>query len=394
MPSDIRDRLLEPDDDDVLALERSLSAARLEQEDLQTPLDVSKYPILTLPTEITTEIFLHFIPAYPECSPISGPLSPTSLGHICQTWRDIAFNTPPLWRAIGLCDHDYGREPWAIRLHVLSIWLSRSKSCPLSISLQYQGGEGEEGEDDFNFAPFLDVMIPHSARWEHIDLILPFEVLRMIGSHFPLLRSLTFGPTDSWSRVEPGVISPFSSAPRLMRVDMSYNFDPFTILLPLSQLTSISAPLLRTSHCAEILRQAGSLVEFQADVFIPFVEDDNINALHMKHLQSLKLGHSYIFNPGSGGQLLLGALTAPALRFLKISERLFTNQDPISSVNAFISRSGCALTSLKIIQALTPETTYRAAFPQIDLVTAKHKAPIMDYNSDEDDEEEENDDAN
>ncbi|KAJ7280954.1 hypothetical protein C8J57DRAFT_1464294 [Mycena rebaudengoi] len=57
--SDIRERI--PDlDARILALERALAAAGLERQNLQTRLDVCKYPILTLPIEITFEIFVHF----------------------------------------------------------------------------------------------------------------------------------------------------------------------------------------------------------------------------------------------------------------------------------------------------------------------------------------------
>ncbi|KAJ7235301.1 hypothetical protein B0H12DRAFT_149278 [Mycena haematopus] len=40
-------------------LENSLSALRLEQVQVQSRLDSYKYPVLTLPNEITSEIFIH-----------------------------------------------------------------------------------------------------------------------------------------------------------------------------------------------------------------------------------------------------------------------------------------------------------------------------------------------
>ncbi|KAJ7641164.1 hypothetical protein FB45DRAFT_712335, partial [Roridomyces roridus] len=57
-------------------------------------------PVLTLPNEITSEIFVHFLPPYPVCPPMTGLDSPTSLTHICRQWREIALATPKLWRAI------------------------------------------------------------------------------------------------------------------------------------------------------------------------------------------------------------------------------------------------------------------------------------------------------
>ncbi|KAJ7231501.1 hypothetical protein C8J57DRAFT_967491, partial [Mycena rebaudengoi] len=60
------------------------------------------YPVLTLPTDITSEIFTHFLPTYPLCSLINGLLSPMLLGQICHQWRDIALGTPRLWSAIEI----------------------------------------------------------------------------------------------------------------------------------------------------------------------------------------------------------------------------------------------------------------------------------------------------
>ncbi|KAJ7020267.1 hypothetical protein C8F04DRAFT_909373, partial [Mycena alexandri] len=69
---------------------------------VQEELDSYKYPVLTLPTEIICEIFIHFLPVYPECPPPAGILSPTNLTQICRQWRDIALAIPTLWRAMRL----------------------------------------------------------------------------------------------------------------------------------------------------------------------------------------------------------------------------------------------------------------------------------------------------
>ncbi|KAJ7086305.1 hypothetical protein C8R43DRAFT_311955 [Mycena crocata] len=60
------------------------------------------YPVLTLPNEITSQIFIYFLAAYPRCPPFQGLLSPIILTHICHQWREIALSTPALWRAITL----------------------------------------------------------------------------------------------------------------------------------------------------------------------------------------------------------------------------------------------------------------------------------------------------
>ncbi|KAJ7899655.1 hypothetical protein B0H13DRAFT_1528413, partial [Mycena leptocephala] len=78
-------------------LERSLSALREEKILAQEQHDSYKYPVLTLPKETVSEIFMHVLPAYPSFPPLTGFLSPTLLTHICRTWREIALSIPALW---------------------------------------------------------------------------------------------------------------------------------------------------------------------------------------------------------------------------------------------------------------------------------------------------------
>ncbi|KAJ6479467.1 hypothetical protein C8R47DRAFT_1019155, partial [Mycena vitilis] len=57
-------------------------------------------PVLTLPTETISEIFIQFFPSYPSRPPLTGNLSPRLLTQICRSWRQIALTTPSIWRAI------------------------------------------------------------------------------------------------------------------------------------------------------------------------------------------------------------------------------------------------------------------------------------------------------
>ncbi|KAJ7246231.1 hypothetical protein C8J57DRAFT_1140777, partial [Mycena rebaudengoi] len=101
---DIRSRISELDAR-ILALQESLDAVRGERENLQSRLDDYKYPVLTLPVEIMSEIFVHFLPIYPLRPPLAGLFSPALLGQICRNWREIALEIPCLWRAIEIYLH-------------------------------------------------------------------------------------------------------------------------------------------------------------------------------------------------------------------------------------------------------------------------------------------------
>ncbi|KAJ7280975.1 hypothetical protein C8J57DRAFT_1220249 [Mycena rebaudengoi] len=122
--SDIRGSISDLDTR-ILELEQALATARLERQDLQTRLDSYKYPILTLPIEITSEIFVHFLPPYPERPPAIGLSSPHILGHIFRSWRELALSTSRLWQAIELHQGDL---PWS-QLTTISVMSIREADC-------------------------------------------------------------------------------------------------------------------------------------------------------------------------------------------------------------------------------------------------------------------------
>ncbi|KAJ7113015.1 hypothetical protein C8R44DRAFT_552140, partial [Mycena epipterygia] len=84
-------------DAQISDLERSLLSLRNECRMAQARLDAHVYPVLTLPDEIVSEIFVGTLPEYPLSPPVYGLLSPTSLSQICHQWREIALSTPMLW---------------------------------------------------------------------------------------------------------------------------------------------------------------------------------------------------------------------------------------------------------------------------------------------------------
>ncbi|KAJ7037936.1 hypothetical protein C8F04DRAFT_1090692 [Mycena alexandri] len=118
-------------------------------------------PIRMLPTELVSEIFLHFIPIYPNAPPVFGTESPTLLTQICHKWREIALATPALWRAIFLRSKD-DAPPLEQQVQIFNVWLERSRTSPLSIRV---GGAGRA-----ILSPFLASIVPHRPRWEYLKL--------------------------------------------------------------------------------------------------------------------------------------------------------------------------------------------------------------------------------
>ncbi|KAJ6513509.1 hypothetical protein DFH09DRAFT_941412, partial [Mycena vulgaris] len=65
-----------------------------EKKAIQTTMNLITFPILTIPAEITSEIFLHCLPAEPQLPTSAAPML---LGAICREWRSIAHGDPRLW---------------------------------------------------------------------------------------------------------------------------------------------------------------------------------------------------------------------------------------------------------------------------------------------------------
>ncbi|KAJ7280883.1 hypothetical protein C8J57DRAFT_1464252 [Mycena rebaudengoi] len=262
----------------------------------------------------------------------------------------IALSTPRLWRAIKLCPPTMSPTK---ALDLLRAWVSRSKDCPLSISLQCSTWQLK--------VDFIQAIIPHSERWEHIDFMLPIRSLQLIGADFPLLRSLTLGPTCYAEKFDSlYAISLFSNAPLLKQVTLSGNFGPFEIQLPWSQLTSISVNWLSPAEYTQILQHSAALREFCCDALRGGARRNVMPMVPLRHLHSLKFGGGFSL------QKLLEVFITPALQHLTVSERLF---DPIPHVNALILRSHCTLASLHILHTKKVDATYRAAFPSIPTIT-------------------------
>ncbi|KAF8192680.1 hypothetical protein K438DRAFT_854773 [Mycena galopus ATCC 62051] len=141
----------------IMEMERSLISLQEERITLQVGLT---YPVLTLPNEIVSEIFLHFLPDFPKRPPPIGLLSPYLLCQICRHWRRIAFATPALWSAISLSFGKIGRFPQKLRYLDTALKLS----CSRLISIQLKA----ELWDKSILSQLAQRITEHCARWEYL----------------------------------------------------------------------------------------------------------------------------------------------------------------------------------------------------------------------------------
>ncbi|KAJ7648729.1 hypothetical protein DFH06DRAFT_1209451 [Mycena polygramma] len=107
-----------------------------EKMGIQDSLDRVIYPILTIPVELTGEIFLHCLPDY-QAEP-SARVAPMLLGRVCRQWRQIAYNDSRLWAALHLNFHRldenaYDDDDWLANLDTRTrLALSRGQKADIT----------------------------------------------------------------------------------------------------------------------------------------------------------------------------------------------------------------------------------------------------------------------
>ncbi|KAJ7762561.1 hypothetical protein B0H16DRAFT_1807114 [Mycena metata] len=226
---------------------------RLTQEKItiQRSLNSIIYPILTLPVEITTEIFLHCLPDY-AVSP-SGTVAPMLLGRICRQWSNIACSTPRLWAHFVAHFWQGPRfEP------LLREWLRRARTAPLSLALLLPFNRSAHSTS------LATLTLPFTDHWAQItsfrgSSLTPVECLDLLA-RAPNLTHCELNKNATNSYLLP---SPSPSTSRLLHARLQHLELANSLLLVLDLLT---APALHS------LKITGRLQPVAATVLPSFLE--------------------------------------------------------------------------------------------------------------------------
>ncbi|KAJ7217002.1 hypothetical protein GGX14DRAFT_358406 [Mycena pura] len=327
-----RERIAELDAE-ILKLERFLRALLFERATIWERLDT--FPVLALPNEITSEIFLNFIPAYPGWPPIQ-------LMRVCRQWRDIALNTPQLWRAIEIHIDDERC------IRAANTWLVRSGSCPLSIKMNSFIECKKEA---------VEVILSHRSRWECVVIDIPWYSHLLDIASYPLLRQLDI----RFDHADTSPAFTFSDAPELRTATLG-DFNYPSGFLPWHQLTSLSLVFQTPAECTDVLKETINLLHCRL-IIAPYSEGEfeaGMN-LNLPHLESLALEYLR----GCPTTCTITTFVVPSLRRLRIADA-FIRPDPVGKLSSLIAKSGCKLQELCIVGNLsTTENAYREAFPSI-----------------------------
>ncbi|KAF7295693.1 F-box domain-containing protein [Mycena indigotica] len=181
--------------------------------------------ILTLPTEILIQIFLYYIPIYPECPPLFGRHSPSILTNVCRWWRTTALDMPKLWRAIHV-DLTLSDKPTNLYqkgiVETARTWLVRSGGSPISVSLTCHQIHAIDAQD-LNM-PATEILLMECARWEYAIMRLPSHLSKKLylkQRFMPLLVAMRLTSVGITSEQALGQIH----APRLHTFDSRLSQD-------------------------------------------------------------------------------------------------------------------------------------------------------------------------
>ncbi|KAK6996253.1 hypothetical protein R3P38DRAFT_3072199 [Favolaschia claudopus] len=322
-----------------------------------------KRPLLSLPDETISEIFIRFLPLYPEPPPLAGRYSPIVLTHICHRLREIARATPELWRAINLVFLLHQRAGKDAALGG-PIWLDSSGCLPISLKYDCH----YEAMQDSLDGGLLATLVQYRSRWEHLVLYQgDLRQLDAISAPLPLIRTLTL----VCARRVPGSTVPTTTValhscnlPQLHSVHLVF-IEPMSITLPWHQLTSLELGGISFDDALVAFEQAEALITLKLDIYhSPFQSGGA--TLVFSFLKTLQIVPYW----AQHGLFHLMTISAPALRTLHISEHILGGgtSERICSLQEFITISGCSLHELRIVDANMSETTYRTAFPGIQFI--------------------------
>ncbi|KAJ6602517.1 hypothetical protein DFH09DRAFT_448940 [Mycena vulgaris] len=347
------------------AIEEQILLLKEERRHVQSALARVVYPVLSLPVEITAEIFVQSLdgPKKPDFME-----SPLVLTRVCSTWRKIAIKTPQLWGYLQLDFAKSDRPVYRQPSHALvNTWLARGGSTPLNMDVNHVSTD---------LSPLLCDILRSTLRWKDMALSLPlpyfmteFEAKKDV----PVLESLTLDLFPIFgSRTDTSFcITAFREAPKLRAVQLtncitrSTLITPSTIILPWGQLTHFSAEGYSPETCHKVLHLARALVKCSfRDIIKSSVTPDSLPPLRLEHMEVLDIAGSVA--------LLTHCLDLPKLQQLKFDDwdRGGWDSPIVSDLCGLASRSP-EITRFVCVGGALPDFQY--GFEQVKMLAAMPK---------------------
>ncbi|KAJ7213280.1 hypothetical protein C8J57DRAFT_1397784 [Mycena rebaudengoi] len=315
--------------------ESILQELKQQRSAILSELNLVVYPVLTLPPEITAEIFKWCIDTGKRLLP---SLAPSLLTQICRDWRALALSTPALWDTITEIE---GHDPLQVE-RLVTTWFSRADTRPLSLGfLNSQNPES---------VPLESIIRRYASQLQSLDMMTNSGVFSDFNAiqSFPLLRDLTLCCLGGYEP-DGGQIQLFDSAPSLRHLSLD-SVPPWAVAMPWAQLTKMTISLTSLHDCLNAP---------------PEDEEDDMLPLEPVHHSSLNSLGISIFG---GDEDILQFLVLPGLQKVELGRRYIRWESSLDAeIVPFLSRISGTLRTFNV--GMSPTVPVHWFYPLTHLTT-------------------------
>ena len=308
---------------EIQRLYELVETTKIKRKTIQKRIDdlnIILSPVRRLPPDVLHEIFFHCLPTHRN--PImSSSESPVLLTQICSSWRAIALSSPRIWSKIHIplpgdpswipgsgqtsdenkLSRRYLRIAGILQLRCDAVrrWLSRSGTCPLSISIYYPSPDSgrQNTKVDELYHEMFNILLSFADRWSDVDLDMPDDIRSQLQVNtqpttFSSLKSLKLNGDFHSNPESPPIgllAAPSLCSITIRGIQMTYDMTRKLVQPVWNRLTHITitsgtidiclvfllrqCPNLIVGNFMDIRRQWSVLpVLDQEDIFLPCLE--------------------------------------------------------------------------------------------------------------------------
>ncbi|KIM43023.1 hypothetical protein M413DRAFT_394032, partial [Hebeloma cylindrosporum] len=386
----------------LIQVDTEIKRLKERRADIQKSIDTYNHvlsPARRLPPDILREIFYHCLPD--DHNPtMSAKEAPVLLTRVCSTWRAIALTSPPIWARLHISlpvnpslfpgfgvllsptaiakRYQVFSKVMELRCRVVKDWLTRSGTCPLSISLSTPFRSKERVDDSVDAREAYEAtealfqqILSFSPRWKDVELSMPLFFYKKLESHIsgddlPLLNSLRGNIQRNHEDSEGADPFPgrFLAAPNLQR--LSFHSAKLThnpmFLHTWSRLTDLHIQeTIQDTDFFNIIKLCRNLITCQVDYLDTNWGEESPQEVLIPTLQMIRI------NQKSGVSDVVHAINAPNLKSLdyRSPARLLDHESEepamigrADALLALVERGASTLRKLTLVpEFLRPEDT-------------------------------------
>ncbi|KAJ7644543.1 hypothetical protein FB45DRAFT_1053279 [Roridomyces roridus] len=332
----------------ISSLEAQMASLRSEEETVERALAAIVYPVLTLPNDVVSEVFIQYVNGLPKGSPLC-------LLWVCRSWREVALSTCRLWTRLWRFNSKSNQH----LVDALTLWLAQSGSLPFDLGASLPPAPWDSAD------AFCRLLSQYSCRFRELHLSAwgpkPSQI-HLVGS-FPRLEKLDMRIRSTHRDLPP--ILPLY-APNLLEAALDcHSLEPWKAALPWAQLTTLSLESDLYS-CWEILLCTSNL-----EVLTMYAEKRGSEAIPSSSSLTLPRLHTVCLDPMDRGVTsdILPSLTLPALDDLTFWPAGYLLVDAFTEL---LCRSRCNLRKLELTLYKTDADVLNSVFEETPLESVQN----------------------